>query len=135
MNTAYACSAWIELIKSNQVDLAAVVARSEQASRGGERAAEQGEAAVGVVGEPGRGFAELLQEREDELQPAEEVGTLLALRAPELGEGARRVHGHQELLHQVLVVHLPPHRGVVRGRRWQRRWRHAASSDPAGHRR
>jgi hypothetical protein len=50
------------------------------------------EAAVGVLRETGQGVAELLQEREDELQPAEEVVALLALRALKVGVGAGRVN-------------------------------------------
>lgn len=118
---------------SDQVDLAAVVARPEEAARGGEGASEQGEAVVGVLGERRRRVAELLEEREDELQPAEEVGALLALRAAELDEGPRRVDGDEEILDEVLVVHVarPRRVGVARRRRQHhRRWRHAASSDP-----
>jgi hypothetical protein len=114
--------------RSNQEDLAAVVAGAEEPARDGERAAEQGEPAVGIVGEARRGVAELLQEWEDELQPAQEAGALLPLRAAELGEGSRRVDSDEELLDEVLVVHLPLRRRlrVVRRRRRHRRWRHAA---------
>ena len=94
-------------------DRDAVVAAVEEASRGEEGAAEEGEAAVGVVGEgPGGGgsLAELLDEREHELEPAEEVEALLALRAAELLEGARRAHGGEELVQQVPLGELPPRR-------------------------
>jgi hypothetical protein len=43
---------------------------------------------VRVVGESGRSVMELLEEREDKLQPAQEVGALHALRPSELSEGA-----------------------------------------------
>jgi hypothetical protein len=61
---------------------------AEESPRGGERAAEQGEPAVRVVGESGCSVMELLEEREDEVQPTQEVGALHALRPAELGEGA-----------------------------------------------
>lgn len=75
-----------------------------------EGAGEEGKAAVGVVGEGRGGLAELLDEGEHELEPAQEVEALLALRPPELLERPRRVHGGQELLHQVPVGQVPPRR-------------------------
>jgi hypothetical protein len=88
------------------------VAAAEEAARGLEGAAEEGEAAVGIVGEGpgGGGLAELLDEREHELQPAEEVEGLLALRAAELLEGARGPYGGEQLVQQVHVGELPPRR-------------------------
>jgi hypothetical protein len=88
------------------------VAATEEAARGLECTAEEGEAAVGVVGEGagGGGLAELLDERDHELEPAEEVEALLALRAAEFLEGARGPYGGEQLVQQVLVGELPPRR-------------------------
>jgi len=69
-----------------QEDLAAVVAAAEEAASGLECATKEGEAAVGVIGEGRRGLADLLDEREHELEPTEEAEALLALRATELLE-------------------------------------------------
>lgn len=93
-----------------QEDLAAVVAAAEEAASGVERAAEEGEAAVGVIGEGRADLADLLDEREHELEPALEAEGLLALGAAELLERPRGGDGGEELLHQGLVRQLPPRR-------------------------
>lgn len=96
-----------------QEDLAAVVAAAEEAASGVECAAEESEAAVGVIGEGRPDLADLLDEREHELEPAQEAEALLALRAAELLERPRGGDGGEELLHQGLVRQLPS--------RWLRR--------------
>lgn len=102
-----------------QEDLAAVVAAAEEASSGVECTAEEGEAAVGVIGEGRPDFADLLDEREHELEPALEAEGLLALRAAELLERPRAGDGGEEVLHQGLVRQLPP-RWLGRVRLWLR---------------
>ena len=62
-----------------QEDLAAVVAAAEEAASGVECAAEEGEAAVGVIGEGRADLVDLLDEWEHELEPALEAEGLLAL--------------------------------------------------------